>query len=127
MKEGDVALARLPQADGQIKPRPIVALRQMPPFSDWLVCGVSTQLHQRAVGFDEVIDTTDPDFASSGLKAPSLIRLGFVAAIPSTRLLGVIGSISQDRLKRLLKDFRIICALESSNLTAVIDRPCESC
>lgn len=30
--EGDIALASLPQADGVAKPRPVVLLRQMPPF-----------------------------------------------------------------------------------------------
>ena len=38
MNEGDVALTVLPQADGQRKSRPVVALRRMPPFDDWLVC-----------------------------------------------------------------------------------------
>ncbi len=32
MREGDVALTPLPQADGVTKHRPVVALRQMPPF-----------------------------------------------------------------------------------------------
>jgi mRNA interferase MazF len=57
--EGDIALASLPQSDGFIKPRPAVLLRQMPPFGDWLVCGISTQLHQRVVGLDELIVPTD--------------------------------------------------------------------
>jgi len=36
----------MPQADGRVKDRPCIALRRMPGFGDWLVCGVSTQLHQ---------------------------------------------------------------------------------
>ena len=43
MTEGDVALTSLPQADGRTRPRPAILLRQVPPFSDWLICGVSTQ------------------------------------------------------------------------------------
>ena len=31
MNEGDIALAPLPQADGQIKNRPVVLLRRLPP------------------------------------------------------------------------------------------------
>jgi hypothetical protein len=57
-----VVLAALPQADGQVKHRPAVLLRVMPPFGDWLVCGVSTQLTQAVVEFDEVIGISDPDF-----------------------------------------------------------------
>lgn len=53
MNEGDVVLAVLPQADGHVKNRPAVALRRMPPFDDWLVCGVTTQTHLATHGFNE--------------------------------------------------------------------------
>ncbi len=102
MTEGDVALAPLPQANGQTKPRPVILLRRMPPFDDWLVCGVSTQLHQESAGFDEIIAPSHPDFRRSGLKAASLIRLGFLVVIPVDRLLGMIGSLSSERHQRLL-------------------------
>ncbi len=45
----------MPQADGVIKNRPAINLREMPPFRDVLVCGVSTQLRQAAKDFDEVM------------------------------------------------------------------------
>ena len=102
MTEGDVVLTPLPQADGEAKPRPAILLRQMPPFSDWLVCGVSTQLHHEVVGFDDVIEQSRADFADSGLKAPSLILLGYLAVLPAMALLEVIGSISPKRHGRLL-------------------------
>ncbi len=54
MREGDVALAALPQANGQLKNRPVIALRIMPPYGDLLVCGVSTQLHHEVAGFDDL-------------------------------------------------------------------------
>jgi mRNA interferase MazF len=44
MNEGDVIISRMPQANGQTKPRPAILLRQMPPFGDWLTCGVSSKL-----------------------------------------------------------------------------------
>lgn len=103
MTEGDVALRPLPQADGRTKPRPVILLRQMPPFGDWLVYGVSTQLHQQVAGFDEIIEPSHSDFRRSGLKAPSLIRLGFLVVLPADRLLGVLGSISSERHQRLLQ------------------------
>ena len=103
MKQGDVVLTPLAQADGVIKNRPAVALCQMPPFGDWLVCGISTQLHQQVAEFDEILNVSDSDFATSGLKAPSLIRLGFLAVMPASKFLGVIGSISKERRVRLLR------------------------
>ena len=102
MNEGDIVLAPLPQADGRIKNRPAVLLRRLPPFGDWLVCGVSTQVHQGVADFDELIAPSDPEFANTGLKAASIIRLGFLAVLPEAVLLGTIGSISHDRHHRLL-------------------------
>lgn len=103
MTGGDVALTPLPQADGRSKPRPVVLLRQLPPFGDWLVCGVSTQLHQQAAGFDEIIEPSDLDYRRNGLKAASLIRLGFLGVLPADRFLGTLGSISSERHARLLQ------------------------
>jgi mRNA interferase MazF len=103
VKEGDLVLTPLPQADGRVKNRPCIALRQMPGFGDWLVCGVSTQVHQEVPGFDDPILANAADFGTSGLKAPSLIRLGFLAVLPEDRLLGAIGALPRDRHRRLLQ------------------------
>ena len=102
MKEGDVILTPIPQADGSVKNRPAVVLREMPRYHDLLVCGVSTQIHQRVEGFDEIVSPGDPDFSSSGLLSESLIRLGFLAVLPRKSIVGSIGAISQERRKRLL-------------------------
>ena len=74
MNERDVVLASLPQASGQVKNRPAIVLRAMPPYGDLLVCGVSTQLRQAVAGFDDVIGPEDPDFRTSGLKGPSILQ-----------------------------------------------------
>jgi mRNA interferase MazF len=103
MQEGNVILAPIPQADGTVKNRPAIALRELPPYGDLLVCGVSTQLHQEVSGFDERIAPVDPDFADSGLKAESLIRLGFLAVLPRNVIIGSIGLVSGERHKRLLQ------------------------
>lgn len=102
MKQGDVILTPLPQADGKLKNRPAIILKEMPSYGDLLVCGISTQLHQYVKDFDEIISPRDNDFRSSGLLSESLIRLGFLAILPSNRVLGSIGSISYERHRRLL-------------------------
>ena len=102
MKEGDVILTPIPQADGNVKNRPAILLREMPSYGDLLVCGVSTQLHHYVQGFDEIIRPTDADFASSGLVAASLIRLNFLAVLPRRNIPGSIGSIAPERHRRLL-------------------------
>ena len=103
MQEGSVIIGRLVQADGAAKNRPAIVLREMPPFADLLVCGVSMQLHQEVVGFDERISPGDSDFSTCGLKAESLIRLGFLAVLPPISVLGTIGNISAERHHRLLQ------------------------
>lgn len=80
-----MVLVALAQADGTLKTRPAVALRQLPGFGDWLICGISTQLQQHGPGFDETLTNGDADFPSSGLARVSLIRLGFLQAVPSAR------------------------------------------
>ncbi|HCX89826.1 MAG: transcriptional regulator [Deltaproteobacteria bacterium CG12_big_fil_rev_8_21_14_0_65_43_10] len=103
MKEGNVILTPIPQADGKLKERPAIFLREMPPYRDLLVCGVSTQLHQYVKDFDEFISPADADFKSSCIRTKSLIRLGFLAVLPRHRVLGSIGFISAERHKRLLR------------------------
>ncbi|MBI3960230.1 MAG: type II toxin-antitoxin system PemK/MazF family toxin [Chloroflexi bacterium] len=102
MKEGDLILAALPQADGQFKNRPVLILRVLPRYRDLLVCGISTQLHQQVVGFDEIITIRDKDFAATGLIQNSLIRLSFLSLVPRRRVIGTIGSVTTERHYRLL-------------------------
>lgn len=103
MKEGDVVLAAVPQADGKTKLRPVILLREMPRYYDLLVCIVSTQLHQQVPDFDEIISPKDQDFASTGLVSESLIRLAALALVLNRDVTGVIGSISSARHQRLLQ------------------------
>src|SRR5208283_5564981 len=104
MKEADVILTPLAQADGIVKNRPALLLRELPPFGDFLVCGISTQLHQAVPEFDETIARGDGDFVSSGLVADSVFRLGFLAVLPHHKVLGSIGEIAAERHNRLLRN-----------------------
>lgn len=103
MKEGDVVIVAMPQANGTIKNRPTIILREMPPFQDMLVCGVSSQLHQQVKDFDEIISPTDNDFTARSLLGKSLIRLGFLTVVPQSQIVGVIGLISTTRHRRLFE------------------------
>ncbi len=103
MKEGDVVIIAMPQANGSLKNRPTIILREIPPFQDVLVRGVSTQLHQAVKDFDEIIAPTDSDFVASSLVGKSLIRLGFLTVVPQSQIVGVIGAIASERHRRLLE------------------------
>ena len=73
----------------------------MPPHGDWLVCGISSQVQQEVAGFDHILAVGDPDFALSGLKASSVIRLGFLATLPNSAFAGRLGAIAPHLLPLL--------------------------
>lgn len=101
MTAGDVVLARLPQADEGVKIRPAVLLCRLPPFEDWLACGVSSQTRHLVADFDELLEPGDADYPASGVRAPSLIRLGFLGVLSKAQIGGAVGRIDATRLQRL--------------------------
>jgi mRNA interferase MazF len=70
-------------------------------YDDWLVCMISTQLRHYGQDFDEIVDMNDPDFAASGLKATSVIRIGRLAVIDGAVLPGAVGEIASGRLQQI--------------------------
>lgn len=103
MKEGEIILANLPQSDGNFKLRPVLVLKQLPGFNDYLVCGISTQLHHLVKDFDELIDEKTSHFSQTGLRQSSIIRLGFLAVIPGNKIPGSIGRINTSFHQKLLE------------------------
>lgn len=106
MKEpGQIALFQFPQADlSEGKLRPALLLNEVPgPYEDWLICMISSQVHQRIDGFDELIEEDDEDFARSGLKVTSVIRMGRLAVVEGAMLEGSIGTIGPERMTRIRK------------------------
>ena len=103
MSPGDIVFALLPQADTELKPRPSLVLKIIPPFDDLLVCGITTRLRNFTPVLDELILFTDDDFAMSGLEKDSMIRLGYLITYPKWQLNDPIGRISISRLNQLLQ------------------------
>ncbi len=103
MRAWHVDLLRFPSTDltpGKL--RPVLLIAPSPgSYGDWLVCMISTQLRQALEGFDEVIDQNADDFAPSGLKVASVVRLSRLAVVSIDSLVGAIGEISPVRLEGL--------------------------
>ena len=91
MSGGEIALANLPQADGSYKLRPVLLLKQLPGYNDFLVCGISTPIHQLIKDFDELLEVDAGQFSETGLRQSSVVRLGFLAVIPNNKIPGSIG------------------------------------
>ncbi len=99
---GQIVLTPFPHTDlSGTKLRPVLMLRRTARYDDWLVCMVSSKLDQAEAGFDEVLAATDGDFAASGLKAPSVLRLSRLAVLEGSLLIGSIGTIDGARLDRV--------------------------
>jgi mRNA interferase MazF len=104
MKAGDVVLLPVPQlAGGAPKLRPALVLSLLPgPFQNVLICGISTQVHKVIRDWDELMATTESDFARSGLHRNSAIRLSYLYSAERSEITGIIGEIDSSRLERLL-------------------------
>ena len=103
IQEGQITLFAFPQTDqaaGSL--RPALVLRSLPgPYKDWLICMISSRLHHEVLELDEIIRDTDSDFAQTGLKTTSLIRITRLAVVSSDIFRGAIGNLSEERLKRI--------------------------
>ena len=102
-REGSIVLFSFPETGGAPgKVRPALLLRKLPNSSDdWLICLISSQLRHRVLDLNEVIYSTDKDFPQSGLKVPSLFRASRLNVSSQVLFRGIIGKISDDRLKKL--------------------------
>lgn len=92
----------MPQSDEKTKLRLVLLLKKLPGYNDFLVCGISTQLHQFIKNFDEIIDEKSDAFIETGLRQSSIIRLGFLAVIVNHKIAGSIGNINKNLYKTLL-------------------------
>jgi len=52
IKAGDIVLIEMPQADGKSKKRPALILCKIPPYNDYLICGISSQLRNKVDKLD---------------------------------------------------------------------------
>ena len=96
---GQIILFEFPQTDlkwGKLRPALIPGS-----FDDWLICMISSQIRHHIKGFDDIIAIADADFSKSGLKNNSVIRVGRLAVVDVTMLLGSIGKIDPKRLAKI--------------------------
>ncbi len=103
MQEGQIVLVPFPYIESnEIKFRPAVLLKKLPnDYEDWLVCMITTKLHQEIKNLDITINQDDTDYKDSGLKQKSLIRVSRLAVVNKSQLPGVLGNVSEERLKTI--------------------------
>ncbi|RDB41845.1 type II toxin-antitoxin system PemK/MazF family toxin [Halomonas sp. DQ26W] len=102
-QSGQIALMPFPYTNlASSKKRPVLLLRQLDhAHDDWLVCMVSSQLHQAHPQLDWVLSPGHDEFLASGLKVASVFRLSRLAILDGSLLLGQLGLVSDARLNEL--------------------------
>jgi len=102
-KPSQIVLFRFPQTDQfGAKMRPALLIGRLPgAFNDWLLCMISSQLRHYVQDFDEIVHEDSEDFATSGLKASSLVRVGRLAVVDETIMMGAVGEIGPERMERI--------------------------
>ena len=103
MKPGDIVLIRFPQADLlEGKLRPALTLAVAPGnHPDLLLALITSRDYQAAPHFDEILDPAEDDFAQTGLKTRSVIRLARLASVQPSVVSARLGRISLERLQTI--------------------------
>jgi mRNA interferase MazF len=92
-----------PQADlraGKLRPSLVIAVAPGR-HSDVLLALVTSRGYQAVTGFDDIIDPADDDFAQTGLRARSIIRLARLVSVETLAIEARLGTISPTRLQRV--------------------------
>jgi len=103
MKPGDVVLIRFPQTDlqaGKLRPALIVAVAPGR-HADLLLSLISSRTFQAVPQFDEIIEPSDADYAATGLKVRSVVRLARLATVETSVINARLGAISPQRLLQI--------------------------
>ena len=103
MKPGDIVLPRFPQADlleGKLRPALTLAIAPGA-HADLLLALITSRDYQAVPQFDEIIDPSEKDFAQTGLKTRSVIRLARLASVEQSIVSARLGHLSPERLKMI--------------------------
>ena len=100
MKPGDIVLNRFPQTDlqvGKLRPALVVAIAPGR-HEDVLLALITSRVHQAVPDFDEIIEPEDRDFAETGLKVRSVVRIARLATVDASVINARLGKVSSHRM-----------------------------
>lgn len=107
ISRGDVVLTRFPFTDltgSSVRPALVVSAGLI--GDDLVLAGISSVVRGALVATDLTVDTNHPEFAQTGLRVTSVLRLHKLAAVESNvviRRLGRIGPRLQPDVDRILR------------------------
>ncbi len=105
MKPGDIVLIRFPQTDlkaGRLRPALVVAVA--PGYhANLLLALITSRIYQAVPKFDEIIEPSDSDYSTTGLKVRSVVRLARLASVEPSIINARLGNVSPKRLRQIRK------------------------
>ncbi len=102
MIRGDIVLVNFPFSDlSQTKLRPALVVWVSPNGEDVVVCAITSQNLKTLEPEDFLIDTTDPEFAETGLRVASKVRVTRVVTLRQSLLLKKLGKLGIEQRKDL--------------------------
>ncbi len=112
MKRGAIILTPFPFSDlTTIKRRPAVIVSSADE-NEVIVAFITSQVRKATHPTDLIIEASHPDFAATGLKKDSAIRLRKLCTIEKSIIYGETGEASQDLLREINLRLRIALQLD---------------
>jgi len=116
LAKGDIVLVPFPFTDlSQTKLRPAVVLWVDPQGQDITLCFISSQNLDRTTSDELILVTDDPEFAQTGLKVASKIRVARIVTLERRLLQRRLGGLGQQQLQRLNEALKFAFQLNQSN------------
>lgn len=115
MKRGTIVLAPFPFSDlTTAKRRPAVIVSSTDE-NDVIVAFITSQSKKATHPTDLIVETSHPDFAATGLKKDSAIRLRKLCTIEKSIIYGEIGEASQNLMREINLRLRIALQLDETS------------
>ncbi len=112
MKRGAIILTPFPFSDlTTTKRRPAVVVSSADE-NEVIVAFITSQVRKATHPADLIIETSHPDFAATGLKKDSAIRLRKLCTIEKSIIYGEVGEASDDLLREINLRLRIALQLD---------------
>jgi mRNA interferase MazF len=112
MNKGDIVLIPFPFTDlSQTKLRPAIILWADSTGNDVTLCFISSQKIDNLSPGEFLLDTTDPEFSSTGLKTASKVRVTRMVTIDRKLIIRRLGKLSSNQIlilnSSIIKEFNL--------------------
>ena len=84
---------------GKLRPALVLAIAPGA-HADLLLAMITSRVYQATPDFDEIISPSDVDYATTGLKVRSVVRLARIATVAPCVINARLGSVSTKRLRK---------------------------